>query len=487
MGRTDKNAQGLALSVHGARPFVHQGNPNAAGIIVAGREHFFDNDRELTASLGTGNSFVRLLLSEFTQEQVVAYLRKRGWQEAVPDWLPSRPLLLGYLASRQLLQQTLEIDAGSSPAKGWHVLLTRISEREAEIEAGIDADTVRRLIEHLATTARKSADGLGPLLPHEITAAFLTTCGYAPDDRGAVLLQRLPGLGGHSSEDGARVFVDRDLAAAASAGGVFQYAENPFGVSIEPADWLSVLQPLGVEVLALRLLDARFTPAKLSAAVHKASEIGSADTLAADLLLGMQQLGLEYTASKTYVREAIIPRLSYDAGIGDMSAVEWQDCLVARLELSPEVEEAHLPTFTRCFFSVVDGRTSIAELPAQRFIDPVVEEFEDHASTTNALLQLSLPLGTKVLLTVLKKLYAQRGNGRRESALFRGLDHRAREAVPSVLALLRREGFTTRTRLGEYTVWLPARGSDIQQRVARILSGPTSCDDALIRQSADLG
>jgi hypothetical protein len=48
---------------------------------------------------------------------------------------------------------------------------------------GIDAGTVRQLIEHLATIARNSPDGLGPISPDQITAAFTDVCGYPPDDR----------------------------------------------------------------------------------------------------------------------------------------------------------------------------------------------------------------------------------------------------------------------------------------------------------------
>jgi hypothetical protein len=172
--------------------------PAKSGVLMAGREHFFDSPKEMTSALGLDNRFNFLNLSEFTEQQVSDYLAKAGWMQPVPAWIPSRPLLLGYLASRGLLQQTLEIDAGSGPAMGWNSLLGRISAREAEMEVGIDPGTVRRLIEHVATLARSSTDGLGPLLPDQISSAFSEVCGYPPDDRGAVLLQRLPGLGAGS-------------------------------------------------------------------------------------------------------------------------------------------------------------------------------------------------------------------------------------------------------------------------------------------------
>ena len=46
-------------------------------------------------------------------------------------------------------------------------------------------------------------------------------------------------------------------------------------------------------------------------------------------------------------------------------------------------------------------------------------------------------LGVRVCLTVLKKLYEQRGAGRKENALHRGLDGHARRLVPDVLQSFR--------------------------------------------------
>jgi hypothetical protein len=175
------------------RRFIRE-TPSGVGIILTGRVHFFNNEKEMWNAFGSPPYFVRLSLSEFTEEQVRVYLNKLGlhWQDALPSWLPTRPLLLGYLATRGLLQQTLNVAAGSSPAVGWHQLLNRISAREAEGEYGIDAGTVRRLLERVATLARSSADGLGPITSEQLQNAFRQVCGYDPDDRGMVLLQRLP-------------------------------------------------------------------------------------------------------------------------------------------------------------------------------------------------------------------------------------------------------------------------------------------------------
>ncbi|MBI4383466.1 MAG: NACHT domain-containing protein [Nitrospinae bacterium] len=164
--------------------------PKSSGVLITGRAHFFDSDLELKNALGGLGNFKIYSLAEFSLEQVKEFLKGWGLNTAVPEWLPTRPLLLGYLATKNLI--AIEGEMGeevSSPVIGWNILLEKISEREAKIEAGIDPGTVRNLIESLATMARVSVDGLGPLSADEIIDCFKDVCGHRPDDRGIVVQQ----------------------------------------------------------------------------------------------------------------------------------------------------------------------------------------------------------------------------------------------------------------------------------------------------------
>lgn len=79
--------------------FIDQ-SPVDAGLIVSGRLHYFDSRDELVSSLGLSPDDLILSLSEFTHEQIALFLQRKGIEEHIPDWLPSRPLLLGYLVVR---------------------------------------------------------------------------------------------------------------------------------------------------------------------------------------------------------------------------------------------------------------------------------------------------------------------------------------------------------------------------------------------------
>jgi hypothetical protein len=480
--------QGLRYrSMELVRAFLRE-SPARCGIALAGRSHFFDSTTELIRSLGLSTETVRLNLSEFTDAQIAAYLRKKGFAGHIPNWFPGRPLLLGYLASKNLLSEVVAQDPAISPALGWHSLLDRISAREAEIEAGIDGPAVRAIIERLATRARTRVDGLAPLAPDAILEVFAEVCGYPPDDRGLVLLQRLPGLGVHSAEDGSREFIDQDLVDAARAGDVVRFVESPFEkLCFDPRAWQCSLGTIAVEISASRLQPQKNSPSvdrKVSAAIKTAIDNGYY-VLASDLVRVLAELGGSYEGSNTYISDVVIPHLALLEGQGNLGKIEFQDCLFQHIEVDALVDPSRLPTFVNCYFGLVEGRTGIPDLPGGIFgRDCTFEHFGESMETTSAILDSSLPLGTKVLLTVLKKLYFQRGAARRESALFRGLDHRARRLVPEVLGLLANEGLAVKLKSRDGYVWQPARAN--ATRVQRILVAPNATSDSLLRMSAAL-
>ena len=205
------------------RNFVQE-HPEGSGLAMAGRTHFFDSAMERRSALGITSEWAEFTLNEFTDDQVKRYLEKSGLSGSVPSWLPSRPLLVAYLAARGLLP-TLTQDSNADPATGWNILLDA---SEAQISTGIDGETIRRILERLATRARSNSFGRGPLNQEALLETFRDICGYPPDERAMVLLQRLPGLGADEYEDGSRAFVDEEFADACRAGDVFHFAVNPY-------------------------------------------------------------------------------------------------------------------------------------------------------------------------------------------------------------------------------------------------------------------
>lgn len=464
------------------REFVRN-TPEGCGIAVSGRRNYFDSAQELQKSLGIDYRFVHLSLNDFTEQQVHDYLAKKGWTQAFPFWLPTRPLLLGYLASHDLLKQVVTVDVvGLDPAAGWDMLLKRICDRESEIEVGLDGDTIRRLIERLASKSRKDLDGVGPIQADEMLATFQEVCGYPPDDRSAVLIQRLPGLGIPNSEDGSRSFIDLSLADAAKAGDVVRFIESPFAMDMTSAsDWQSTLRGLGILVAAHQCSSRNINSAKISTAIQYAAKKHELYALCADVVQVAQELNCPYQNERVFIKGVFIPEYSCGDNDDDFSRIEYQDCVFQSIDIAPDAQIDLLPNFVRCHFGTVDGRISEADMPSNKFSDCSYGAFVSGASTSSAILSLDLPLGVRVLLVTLRKLYLQSGAGRRTSGLYRGLDQRAKSLVPGVLQLLKREDMVIETRSGGQPLWLPIRSQS--GRVKRLISAPSSSDDKLISES----
>src|SRR5271166_4206972 len=91
------------------RSFIRQ-SPSGVGIIVSGRRGYFDSDSEMRQALDVSDNFGELTLSDLSEEQLRKYLEKKGMTQHVPDWIPARPLLVGYLVA----SRGLEDDGGLS-------------------------------------------------------------------------------------------------------------------------------------------------------------------------------------------------------------------------------------------------------------------------------------------------------------------------------------------------------------------------------------
>jgi hypothetical protein len=197
-------------------------------------------------------------------------------------------------------------------------------------------------------------------------------------------------------------------------------------------------------------------------------------TVAADLAQVLMEMGGSSDSDHLYIREVIVPELRFDETSGDLHAIEFQDSVVGTLAIAPDFPVERLPTFVRTHFGEVEGRVGAGDMPANRFVDCDYDAFEEPARTTNAIMSLGLPLGTKVMLTVLKKLYAQKGSGRKEAAFYRGLDARAQSPRDT-------RRFKRQLKPGHHGLDFQARLAPQGSRVARPAQRASGLDRALGR------
>jgi hypothetical protein len=440
----------------------------------------------LQEGLGIKDKYLILNINEFTEDQVQQYLGKLRAPMEVPEWLPSRPLLLGYLITHRLLSPSDVANTNLEPDQGWNLLVHRICEREAKIEANIDADSVRGMIQRLATVARGTTSGLGPIFADDLIGAFRDVMGHPPDDMALMLLMRLPGIGPAASEDGSRSFVDEDYVDVLSAGDLVRFIQQPYTSDTRHLGKLQVsIGELGAGVGAHLASVQKLTPKQVSSSLVRAIQVAGASTLPVDIANLLIAAKMPFMEDRVEISDVVIKWLALTAGCQDVSRVTFADCLIGQLELDAALNAEKLPRFRGCWFVEVLGRVGIADLPPGAFDQNCeFEEFLDQPKSTSDYLDLHLTEGVKVLLTVLKKLFVQRGRGRKENALFRGLDHRARRLVPDVLSIVQSMGVATKSAMSGEPIWLPKRSES--KRIRAILAAPNQVDDELLERCREL-
>jgi len=465
------------------RRFVTE-SPANTSILIAGRHNFFDNSKEMLHSLGVEGTFDILHTNDFSDEQASKFLRLLKVQGPLPDWMPKRPLLLAYLAGRGFLQPT-SATADIAPADGWDHLLSMICEREAQQDNRLDPETVRSLIERLATLARSTEDGRGRIDIITIQNTFRDIAGFPPDEAAQQFILRLPGLGPSSAEDSSREFVDGQLADAARAGDVTRYVQHPYDDADKIFD--AVVCPLGdiaINIVSNKISKQEIKPAIFSTALRESCEPETNPQLAMDLANILTRSPEVPFTEKTIIKGGVCDYLLLDDFSRKFSSLIFQDCLFSNCEISKDVRWENLPQFSRCLFGVLDGFFGASDLP-KNFHECEISTFTLGGNTAAQIFHSDIPEGLKILLTVLRKLFLQPGAGRQQAAFYRGaIDSRAERLIPEVLALIAKHDIAERARYRGRDLWLPNRKES--SRVRQILAAPMSSVDPIIKAAREL-
>lgn len=466
-------------SVELIRKFA-ENTPAKSGIFVTGRRHLFDNSEEMKDALGLSVREPTILFAdEFSNDQVQKYLKNHGWEGELPEWLPARPLLLGVLASKHSIDGLVEMSQ-VTPAEGWDTLLDSICERESKMEIGLNSETVRLIVERLATIARASVDGIGPIYEGDMARAFEEVCGYAPDEGAHLVIQRLPGLGVLDPNDGSRHFIDNDLVDAARAGDIVRLVTQedvtPFSA------FASGVTPMGV--LGQSLGELKFTDKGMTAnqVAGKAPQLNSQDMTSAiilDLVQIALRMGPKTSLPSIYIDDIGIESLILGDEQCDLDSVKIRKSTIGTLDLSEFGGDYNLPIFIECDFGLIKGIGGPDALPDSNFIKCHHPAFDAASKTISGIMSMpGLSDRQKVMLSVLKKVYMQAGGTRRENALGRGLGQKQARLVEEVVEYLVSENVLIKSRGGGHNLYSSTRKH--AQRVRKMIESGASSDDSLL-------
>ncbi|MGW9497836.1 NACHT domain-containing protein [Streptomyces prasinus] len=462
-------------ALSGVRRLIEEA-PKEAGIAVCGRAHFFSSTKEMVDVLGLPDDCSVQTIHDFTAEQVANYLTKAGIAWSVPEWLPTRPLLIGYLLADGAMYD-VESDSIVDQATAWRDLFELICKREAKMFTAVRPEKIKQLVSRVATLARSTGEETGPVDMKSLSQAFREVNGLEPDEEGIQLLLRLPGLANPTAANldpgkEQRVFVDRDLADTAYGEDLASYLEQPHeGHTLaQNASWVVSSTDLGIGVAA-QSLDARGVPAgTVLGAAKRRQDKHQYDAVLADSLRVADYLAPD-TVRQTFIVEGVmIESLTPSDSSTVLPKVSFHDSVIHHLDISSLESQNGCPVFRSCLIGFLDGASSIPVSLAENFIDCEFEGFASLSQTTAGIMQLKQSIDAKIALTILKKIYSQRGSGRKESGLSRGLDPAIRGRVPATLSALQSQGWIHRIVSGREPIYVGIKEQRAQ--ALRILEDP---------------
>jgi len=418
-----------------------------SGVLLSGRGQYFDDLGELAHGLGLHRPFTIVKVAEFTEEQAAEFLKRRAQATTLPDWLPRKPLILGYLAHQDLLQDVLRIDASRGFGYAWDSFLDLVCKREAEHERAVmDPTTVRRVLERTSCVVRGTTAGTGPITGVDLAEAYRIETGDVAGEGVLMQLQRLPGLTPREQDPSARSFVDQDMLSAFQGSAVARaIIENQS--SIADRRWLSGLTRDGIRMAVHMSTTIGYTANTVVGIATRLALSGrpNEQQLAADCFAVAAEMAREcgqLDARGLVLTEVHISVLDVeDLAISGLSI---QDSAIDRLMVGQGLLDSSL-TLQRCIVGEVNGVQSEKGLPEATFRDCEFGKFDD-ASTNAAVLRLPIPDYLKALMTVLRKLYLQAGGGRKVEALRRGLPGgQISDLIDPVIAILQSENMLALT------------------------------------------
>ncbi|HEV2514026.1 MAG TPA: hypothetical protein VGV07_02155 [Devosia sp.] len=454
-----RNLRADALS--GARDLISN---QSMGVIVCGRDHYFDSHDEMKSALGLASADPTVLETkdEFSQAEIEQFVQNAGFKGKVPAWLPKKPLTCEFFIrafSGDLSQAKF---ASDSPDQFWEVYFSSVCEREARLNPGFDAAAIGRVLVSVAAATRTKPQDVGPISLAEIRQAFERAVGYTPVDQASVLLQRLSGLGRTAADSEDRRFVDTYLLEGLRALHDLDFVLKTGSDVYLSEDWVNPVGEYGRGILAQRIADRGLEDDArafcLSAMRHKNHTL-IADIASALLIAGETEIDF----SKLALSGASIGRLDFSNVA--VSNLFISNSIINTIELPSSSPKD--TTISQSIISLVNGVSAVQGMP-EWFTECEVDNFTSVANTSR-IKTSSIKPAEKVLVAILHKTFFQPGSARKEEALLRGLGKFAKpKTVSSIINKLISEGIITEERGDSGRIYAPVRSQ--MRRVGKIVS-----------------
>lgn len=443
-------------ALSGVRDLIHM---NKGGVLITGRPHYFDDNSELLKALGLDlrhhtTSLIKCR-DEFDDEQANEYLATLGYNISSPKWLPKKPLVFQIIASMNQddARKILNSD-GVGEISFWGNFIDAVCHREASMHPSIEASTVRDVLANLARITRTGKFELGRLTPKDVNNAYEISTGHAPDESGHLMLSRLCTLGRIEPESPDRQFVDPYIIQLLFADCVIDDVSNKNYDELKE-NYLQALNKTGLLFLSLWLEtyahedDAR-TFIHIQTNPKNSQLVG--ELVSALMMIDSAPLDFNYitlsSAEVFYLNLGARHISNLTIADGIIHNLDFGNCLVTE---SSNVQLKNLEIIK------ASGLSSSTAIPT--WISDCRISLTDSVSNSSIIKSSQLPPSQKLFLSIVQKIFFQRGGGRKENSLYKGGFGQAydRKIIEQILHILVSEGVIDKSKDTSGYIYNPRR------------------------------
>ncbi|MBX8494024.1 NACHT domain-containing NTPase [Pseudomonas cichorii] len=429
-----------------------------AGVLITGRPHYFNSNKELLESLGLAKrTEVPLFLTcaeEFSMQEAQSYLTNIGVNTSVPSWLPRKPLMFWVLAAIQSTEAEKILQGTSGELDFWGQFLSTVCIREAKIHTSIDPHSVRLVLINLARRTRLSDRPLGRLTPKDVNESYADATGGSPDESGQLMLSRLCTLGRIEPESPDRQFVDPYIVQLLFAEGLADDITNKVEEVLNE-NWRQPLQEIGIFLLS-QWIDKFDLSSNALFMLHRAS-LPANRQISGELVAALSVLegdGVDFHGLQ--ISNSEISFLSL--GIVKMCNLQFKSCIFDKIEFdSCLIESSSFFSIENSIIYMATGLSSTDKLP-DWIVDCDVVNTEN-VSNSARIKASNLPPAQKLFLSVIQKIFFQRGGGRKASSLYKGGFGQPydRKIIDQILAILVNDGYIEKSKDSSGFIYNPKR------------------------------
>ena len=429
-----------------------------AGVLVTGRPHYFNSNKEMYESLGISTkqhqNLVLTCATEFDITQAQAYLSSIGITTTAPKWLPRKPLIFLVLAEIEKIEVEKILSSNLGEVGFWGQFVDTVCEREAKIHTSIDPASVRDVLANLARRTRSSDRELGRLTPKDINQAYEDATGDAPDESGQLMLSRLCTLGRIEPESPDRQFVDSYIAQLLFAENLANdISARDFEVLNET--WRQALKEIGIYFLAQWIDIYHLRPDAILMIEREASPKNTqalAELVAAISLIEGDTLDL----NNIHIQDTEVSILSL--GNIEMKGIKFTESMFGKVSFeSCKISDTSNFKIEKSDINIATGLTSQNGLPNWIFDTKI--QLPQSASNAARIKSSNLPPSQKLLLSIIQKIFFQRGGGRKESSLYKGGFGQQfdRNIIDKILSILVNDGYVDKSKDTSGFIYNPKR------------------------------